>query len=204
MSDEANEQCAPCRMEGGVPIPKAKKAFVRIRTGYGLEMSFNDNYSQESTQQQNIQIFCPQRDNVERGPHLHRYEEAPTGPGLVFLRVGGNYVVYTIDNHVTVVGEEFKPANLLEVVTGVNFVYTKKPYVNVTDNLHLFYAAEIILLLAGQDCVSVDGTPGPCFGAVLVYDYSSGCIKISDRVFASTTPGAETASIFQLSPFAKC
>jgi intein/homing endonuclease len=206
MVDETNEQCAPCRMEGGVPIPKAKKAFVRIRTGYGLEMTYNDDYSQEETQQQFIQIFCPQKDNTERGPHIHRYQEAPSGPGLVFLRVGGNYIVSTYDNHVTVVGDEEKnPSDLIEVVTKTNLVYTKDVYVNVTDKLHLFYAKEIILLLAGQDCPDPQsGASGPCFGSVIVYDYSTGCIKISDRVFASTSPCAPQVSIFQLAPFMKC
>jgi len=211
MVDETNEQCAPCRMEGGVPIPKAKKAFVRIRTGYGLEMSYNDDHNQENTEQQYIQIFCPQKDNEERGPHIHRYQEAPSGPGLVFLRVGGNYIVSTYDNHITIVGDEEKnPSDLMEIVTRTNLVYTKDVYLNITDKLHLFYAKEVILLLAGQDCGSgVDcgggcGGEDPCFGAVIVYDFCTGCVRISDRVFASTSGKAQQLSIFQLAPFMKC
>lgn len=210
MVDEANEQCAPCRMSGGVPVAKAKKAFVRIRTGYGLEMMYSDANSQENTEQQFIQIFAPQKDNTERGPHLTRYQEAPTGPGLVFSRVGGNYVISTYDNHVTVVGDEEKnPSDLIEVVTRINLVYTKDVYLNVTDKLHLFYAKELILLLAGQDCAEPPGCGGgcggplPCFGAVLVYDYCTGCVRISDRVFASTSGRAQQLSIFQLLPFNK-
>lgn len=211
MVDETNEQCAPCRMEGGTPIPKAKKAFVRIRTGYGLEMAFRDDDSQEETKQQHIQIFCPQKDNIERGPHIHRYQEAPTGPGLVFLRVGGNYVVSTYDNHITIVGDEEKnPSDLMEIVTRTNLVYTKDVYLNITDKLHLFYAKEMILLLAGEDCTPGDdcgggcGGPQPCFGAVIVYDFCTGCVKISDRVFASTSGNAQPLSMFQLAPFMKC
>lgn len=207
MVDEANEQCAPCRMDGGIPIAKAKKAFVRLRTGYGLEMSFNDDHSQEETEQQFIQIFAPQKDNVERGPHIHRYQEAKTGPGLVFLRVGGNYVNSTYDNHTTIVGdEELNPSDLVEIVTRTNLVYTKDVYTNVTDKMHLFVAKEVILLLAGEDCVpggSCCGGPEPCFGAVVVYDFCTGAIKISDRVFASTSGNSEQVSIFQLAPFMK-
>lgn len=203
MVDEANEQCAPCRMEGGSPVSKAKKAFVRIRTGYGLEMSFNDDNNQEETDQQNIKIFCPQKDNP-RGPHTHLYQESAGGPGLVFLRVGGNYVVSTFDNHITIVGdEETNPADLIEVVSRTNLVYTKDVYINVTDKLHLFYAKDVILLLAGQDCPG-PSEAGPCFGAVVVYDYSTGCVKISDRVFASTGPESQQLSMFQLAPFMKC
>lgn len=210
MVDETVEQCAPCRMDGGIPIPKAKKAFVRIRTGYGLEMSYNDDNSQEKTEQQYIQIFCPQKDNEDRGPHIHRYQEAPSGPGLVFLRVGGNYIVSTYDNHITIVGDEEKnPSNLIEIVTRINLVYTKDVYVNVTDKLHLFYAKEVILLLAGQDCTPPPGCggcggPDPCIGAVIVFDFCTGCVRISDRVFASTSAKASPLSIFQLSPFIKC
>lgn len=212
MVDEGNEQCGNCRMEGGVPVPKAKKAFVRIRTGYGLEISMNDDASQEDTQQQNIQLFCPQKDNTERGPHITRWQEAPTGPGLVFLRAGGNYVTYTYDNHYTVVGdEEQNPSNKIDYVTKMNLVYTKKEYINISDKLHLFYAKDMILLLAGQDnptdpdSTTACGCGGeaPNIGAVLVYDFCTGCVRISDRVFASSSGDAQPLSIFQLKPFAK-
>jgi hypothetical protein len=210
MCDSENEQCAEDRMDGGIPESKAKKAYVRIRTGYGLEMSFNDSFSQESTQQQSIKIYAPQKDNAERGPHIHLYQESPTGPGLVFCRVGGNYVCSTYDNHVTVVGDpDLNPSDLIETVSRKNVVYTKDIYANFTDKSHVFLAKEYTLLLAGQDCNEPPagcggcGGPNPCIGAVLVYDYCNGCIRISDRVFASTSAGAQQASIFQLSPFIK-
>jgi hypothetical protein len=208
MVDETNEQCSPERMDGGQPISKSKKAYVRIRTGYGLQMSFNDDFSQEETQQQNIEIFCPQKDNTERGPHIHRYQEAPSGPGLVFLRVGGNYVVYTYDNHVTVVGDEEKnPSNLIEFVTKVNIVYTKDFYINVTDKMHVFFAKEMILLLAGQDAdgekKKCKGDKDPRIGSVLIYDYCSGCVKISDRIIGSASGDARPLTIFDMLPFNK-
>jgi hypothetical protein len=197
-------------MAGGVPVPKAKKAFIRIRTGYGLEMSYNDDHNQENTEEQYIQIFCPQKDNEERGPHIHRYQEAPSGPGLVFLRVGGNYIVSTYDNQISIIGDpEKNPSDKIEIISRIKLVYTKDVYVNVTDKLHLFYAKEVILLLAGEDCEDSDpckncGGPEPCIAPVLVYDICKGCVRISDRVFASTSGEAQTVSMFMLSPFAKC
>lgn len=209
MCDDTNEQCAPCRMDGGTPISKAKKAFVRIRTGYGLEMTYNDDNSQEETQQQFIQIFSPQKDNEERGPHIHRYQEAPSGPGLVFLRVGGNYIISTYDNQISIIGDpEKNPSDKIEIISRTKLVYTKDAYLNITDKLHLFYAKEIILLLAGEDCNPGDpcggcGGSDPCIAPVLVYDLCKGCVKISDRVFASTSGNASQVSMFMLSPFIK-
>lgn len=191
MIDHTNEQCAPCRMEGGAPTPKAKKAFVKIRTGYGLEILMKDEASQEETQRQHIQIFCPQYDNEERGPHIKRYQEAPSGPGLVFLRVGGNYVIMTYDNHFTIVGDfEKNPSNLIELVSKVNFVYTKDVYINVSDQLHLFYNPNVILLLAGKECSpppsSCDcGGPYPCVGPICVYDPCNGVVRLSSKVIGS-------------------
>lgn len=210
MCDDTNEQCAPCRMDGGTPIPKAKKAFVRIRTGYGLEMTFNDDHNQENTEEQFIQIFCPQKDNKDRGPHIHRYQEAPSGPGLVFLRVGGNYIVSTCDNQISIIGDPEKhPSDKIEIISRVKLVYTKDVYLNITDKMHLFYAKEVILLLAGEDCSPGDpcggcGGTDPCIAPVLVYDLCKGCVRISDRVFASTSGNATPVSIFMLSPFKKC
>ena len=191
MIDHTNEQCAPCRMEGGVPTPKAKKAFVKIRTGYGLEILMKDEASQVKTQRQHIQIFCPQYDNEERGPHIKRYQEAPSGPGLVFLRVGGNYVIMTYDNHFTIVGDfEKNPSNLIELVSKVNFVYTKDVYINVSDQLHLFYNPNVILLLAGKECSGGEsgcdcGGPYPCVGPVCVYDPCNGVVRLSSKVIGS-------------------
>lgn len=188
MIDHTNEQCGPCRTEGGTPKPKAKKAFVKIRTGYGLEILMKDENSQEKTKRQHIQIFCPHYDNKVRGPHIHRYQEAPEGPGLVLLRVGGNYVVLTYDNHMTVVGDfEENPSNLIELVSKINFVYTKDVYINVSDQMHLFYNPNVILLLAGEECTEKCGCGGdlPCIGPVLVYDACAGVVRLSSKVIGS-------------------
>jgi Type VI secretion system/phage-baseplate injector OB domain len=201
MSDEGNEQCGSCRVEGGVPKSKAKKAYVRIRTGYGLEMNFSDDSNQEIAENQHIQIFSPHTGNI-KGPHILRFQEsAPSNSGLVLLRVGGNYVCYTVDNHYTVVGTEDDPNNLVEYVTKFNVVYTKNAYVNVTEKSHLFLAKSKIFLLAGEDCPSPEGILGPCLAPVCVL--KDGAIRASDRVFASASPSAPVLSIFQLKPFYK-
>lgn len=205
MVDELNEQCGECRKDGGRPLAKAKKAYVKIRTGYGLEMKFSDDFSQERTQQQSIQIFSPQRDNVQRGPHLLRMQENASGPGLMFTRVGGNYICSTYDNHITIVGdEERNAADKIELVTKTNMVVTYDTYINVCGKSHIFFAKEPIFLLSGEDCPDPEsGELGPCIGAVLVYDYSSGKIKISDRLVACSSKNSACASIFQMSPFVK-
>lgn len=207
MCDNTNEQCSPCKKDGGVPISKAYKAFVRIRTGYGLEMHFGDDNDQTETQKQYIQILCPHKDNC-RGPHIHRYQEAPSGPGLVFLRVGGNYVCVTTDHHITVVGdigECSPPSNMIEIISKIKLVYTKDIYLNITDKSHIFLAAEKILLLAGKDCPGAGGEADqmPCPAPILVYDLCKGCVCLSNRVIASSCDGSPV-SIFMFKPFSKC
>ena len=204
MMDESNEQCSPCRKENGYdPISKAKKGFVKIRTGYGITIDMQDTDSQEDTVQQSFQITCPQKDNTDRGPHILRMQESPTEPGLIFLRAGGNYVVSTYDDMVEIVGDVDKnPADKLEIISKKKLVYTKDTYINVTDKSHLFIAKEKIMLMAGNDCPSIDGTCGPCLGPVLVY--VGGCIRLSDKVYASASLGSPAASIFMMSPLIEC
>ena len=218
MSDEGNEQCGSCRVGGGEPAAKAKKAFVKIRTGYGLEMSFNDESKQDQAENQNIVIYCPNKKNA-KGPHIMRFQEAPPdSPGLVLLRVAGNYMCVTTDDHTTVVGNEKEPHSVIEYVTKYNLVYTKNAYINVSERDHLFLAKDRILLMAGADCprfktleeakkfaeenkdksIPLDG---PCLAPICVL--KDGAIMASDRVFASCSPDATVLSIFQLKPFFK-
>jgi hypothetical protein len=214
LHDEENKQSGPCRSEGGEPARLAKKAFVKIKTGYGLEILMKDENSQEKTVQQHIQISCPQKDNKKRGEHIHRYQEAPSGPGLIFLRAGGNYVIDTYDNMVEIVGDlKDNPSNKIELITKQKLVYTKDVYLNITDRLHVFLAKQHIFLLAGEDCkkppeklppgiIPPPSPCGPCAGPVLVY--VNGCVRLSDRVFASASCAASPASIFMLTPLVKC
>lgn len=203
MIDEENEQASPCRTEGGVPIPKAKKAFVRLRTGYGLEFTMRDDNSQEETQTQHIQIFCPQKDNEDRGPHIMRFQERASGPGQVFLRAGGDYVCSTYDSHVTMVGDKDEnPSNKITVVSKNTIISTEEFYYNVAD-VHAFLADQVILLMAGKDCKPVEGDEcGPCVWPVLCLTPKG--VTISDRVFASASPNAGCAHIFHLLPFHSC
>lgn len=200
MLDEGNEQCSPCRTGGGVPTPKSKKAHIKLRSGYGIEVLISDQGSQEETVSQHFQISCPQKDNKERGQHILRMQEKPSGPGSVFLRVGGNYICSTYDNHYTVVGSEKNPSNKITSVSLHTLIQTKQFYFNAAE-IHAFLAKKYILLMAGQDCPPPPGGTenGPCVWPVLCL--SNNGITISDRVFVSASQGAQTAHILQLLPF---
>lgn len=210
MIDNENEQCGPTRKEGGKPNNKAKKAFIKIRTGYGLEMSFNDfeggpdgaQGSQQETINQNIQIFSPQKDNSERGPHIMRFQERPSGPGQVYLRVGGDYIVQTFDSHVTTVGEPKNPANKILNVTKNNIIITKDIHFHKAD-IHALQADSIVLIMAGADCAPETGEECvPCVWPVLCMTPKG--VTISDRVYVSASPEAECAHLTQLRPFHDC
>jgi hypothetical protein len=167
MIDHMNKQCAPCRREGGQPISKATKAYIQIRSGYGLEMRYNDDFSQEETQQQWIQILHPQCVNPDtdakcnskrgcgyRGPHMLRFQGRPKGqPGVVYLRAGGHAIRQTYDMDIVLVGDkECNPAD--------KFTYVSKRHIRATEDMdfrysgdkHIFFAEKQILLLAGRDC----------------------------------------------------
>lgn len=207
MIDEENEQSSPCRKEGGVPVAKAKKAYIRMRSGYGIEVMIRDDSSQEETQQQYYQVFCPQKDNETRGPHILRMQESPSGPGLVFLRVGGNYVCSTNDYHLTIVGDvEKNPADKITSVSRNNVIDTKEIHYSIAD-MHAFFAEQLILLMAGKDCKPIDwdGDPehcAPCVWPVLCMSPKG--ITISDRVYVTASKDASCASIQQLLPFHSC
>lgn len=204
MIDEGNEQGSPCRKEGGIPVNKAKNGYIMARSGYGLTFLMHDAFSQQETQQQKIVLFCPQKDNDERGPHINIFQESPDGPGFVLLRVGGNYITTTYDHHLQIVGDPDNPANKLRLVTDNTLNLTENFYLNLAKT-HFFLADEYIVLAAGKElpprCPS-GGDCGPCIWPVLCLSPKG--ITISDRVFASASPNAECASMFQLKPFTDC
>lgn len=204
MIDQDNEQCSPCRAEGGTPINKAKNGYIQIKSGYGLQMIFRDNHSQENTQQQYIQILAPQKDNTERGPHFELFQEAPDGPGLVFLRVGGNYVIQTYDNMWDIVGDPDKnPSDKYTSVSKNYVIETKKLHYHMA-NQHLLAAKQQILLVGEsdrKDCgPDSSGNSGPCiFNVVInrcpipcpytgILHYTPG-LSTSESVFASGRGG---------------
>jgi len=204
MCDDTNEQCSPCRKEGGKPEAKAKKAYVKIRSGYGLEIMMSDSNIQEpETQQQYIQIKAPQYTN-DCGPHFLRMQESKSPErSLIFLRAGGRYIISTCKDKIDIVGDKEKnPSDYIEIVSRLKLVSTEDYYINVTKKSHLFLADENIYLLAGKDCVAEDGSPAPCVGPALVY--VNGCVRLSDRVFASASKSAPAASIFMLEPLVNC
>ena len=187
--DHLNEQCAPVRSSGGTPQSKATQAYVQIRSGYGLEMRFNDDNSQEETQQQWIQITHPQcidpnNDtgcNQERGPHFMRFQGRPQGePGIIFLRAGGHSIRQTYDQDIVLVGDrERNPSDKFTYVSKRFVTSTEEIHFRYTGESHIFFAEEQIHLLAGRDCPPSDadndndGEPdntcaGPCSYGVII------------------------------------
>ena len=194
--DETNEQKCPTRKEGGSPVPKSKKAFIQIRSGYGLEIHMGDDNDQQETQKQFIQIFAPQKDNKQRGPHIHRFQERPSGPGQIFLRAGGDYIVSTYDNQFSIIGEpDENPSDKVEYITRNKIVFAEETYYNKNARTIIF-ADEFIALLANYDCEDADGEPTPCVYPVIVGKCPKPCPifphmihwtedSMSERVFAS-------------------
>ena len=211
MIDHLNDQCNKNRKEGTEPDNKATQAFVKIRTGYGLELHMGDDNHQTKTQNQYIELISPQRDACA-GAHFIRMQENPNC-GYIWVRAAGNYICMTESDHYTVVGvgpstKKFcdggclGPRNWYTLVSNHSIHSSCGWYFNAAD-IHAFLAQKVILLLAGTDCPGATDTDprGGCVGRVAVL--YNGKLKASDRVFASTSPGAQTVSIFQLDPFAK-
>jgi hypothetical protein len=205
MVDEQNEQSPSVRREGGTPVNKSKKAFIQIRSGYGLEIHMGDDNDQEETQKQYIQIFAPQKDNKQRGPHIQRFQERPTGPGQIFLRAGGDYIVSTYDNQFSIIGEpDENPSDKIEYITRNKVVFAEETYFNKNARTIIF-ADEFIALLANYDCTSPgddekmgtkDDECTPCVYPVIVGKCAKPCPlfphmihwtedSMSERVFAS-------------------
>ena len=197
--DDGNQQSSPVRDGCAKPGAYSKKAFVRLRSGYGLQLLMSDAQDQQKTDQQYIQLQAPQKDNLQRGPHMLHMQERPTGAGQIFLRAGGDYIVYSYDSMVEVVGDyNENPSNKLEFVSNMKVVSVKDVYYNKAKT-HCFWADDYIFLLAGKDCAETgdagDASPntqGTCVYPVVVAhngipEYISAMcgIKASEHVFAS-------------------
>lgn len=151
LMDEGNEQF--CNRRGSSePVSKAKDAFIELRTGYGLLLHMSDANSQEETQQQNIIIRAPQKDNVEMGAHELLFQESPSGPGLVMLTVGGYYYCVVKTDSFWQVGTEEAPGVREDVIFGDYLVDVEKGVYYNKNDLTLFLAKDYILLGAGEDC----------------------------------------------------
>jgi len=193
LCDNTNKQCSDIRRGCEKGGPYAKKAFVRIRSGYGLTMTFADADDQIKTDQQYIQIMSPQRDNLIRGPHVFHMQEKADGPGQVFLRAGGDYIVYSYDQFVEVVGEEKdNPSDKMEFISRNKLVSVRNVYYNKSGT-HVFWADDYIFLLAGRDIGNGPVGKGDpviypvCVAYEQIPEYVSHVtgIKASEHVFAS-------------------
>jgi len=193
MADNTNRQCSIERNGCSKPGPYAKRAFVRIRSGYGLSITMADNFDQIKTDQQFIQIMAPQTDNLTRGPHMLHMQERPQGPGQIFLRAGGDYIVHSYDQMVEVVGiEKDNPADKLEFISNNKILSIKDVYFNRA-HTHVFWADDYIFLLAGKDCEDDEGNGEPCvypvciaFQAIPEFVSAVTGIQASEHVFASS------------------
>ncbi len=190
LSDGNNQQCSPVRDGCAKPGPWSKNAFVRIRTGGGRQILMNDGQSQTTTTTGYLQLLSPQKDNVQRGPHVLHMQERASGSGQVFLRSGGDYIVYSYDHMVEVVGGDENPSNKLEFVSNMKVVSVKDVYYNRAKT-HVFWADDFVFLLAGKDCTE-DGEKGTCVYPVVVahapipeYISQMTGMKASEHVFAS-------------------
>lgn len=226
MIDENNDHCNLNRREGMAPVSRATDAFVRIRTGYGLEIMMADQNSQEKTQTQYIQLTAPQKDAECCGPHFIRMQESKDC-GYIWVRAGGDYACYTVGDHVTIVGtgqsQEGKagddfcrggclgPRNWFTAVSQHSVHYSCNFYFNKSE-ITAFLADKMILLMAGKDCPPPEDSEsmecGPCLGsvAVLTVDPKTGTSRLvaSDRVFASASLEARCITQFDLAPNARC
>lgn len=212
MIDHMNLQCSPCRKEGGTPTAQATRAYIQIRSGSGLEMKFSDDFSQQETQSQWIQITHPQCIGADtdskcnskkgcgyRGPHFLRFQGRPYGQaGVVFLRAGGHSIRQTYDMDIVLVGDkECNPSDKFTYVSKKHIRQTEDVDFRYSGQLHIMFAEKQILLMAGRDCPPKPGKKckGPCLYNVIVARCPVFCPltgilhwtekAMSERVFAS-------------------
>ena len=214
MCDDGNVNPKDIRKENFNNDNLATNAYIRMRSGYGLEFTMADVASQRKTQNQYIQIFCPQTDNTEKGPHFMQFLETPKGPGQIVLRAGGNYLEFTVDDSYEVVGYNTDPNDSKKSIpTGGNKVtfasgdiYTiaeLKSNVVVSEQFEYHWAKKQGYYLAGEDYPILDdqgndtGEKGPGVFPVVVFvptidpktkKINGGFLRISDRIYSSVSP----------------
>jgi hypothetical protein len=223
-SDNQNDRNIPCRKEIGSaqPQPNAKNAYVLMRSGYGFAIRMYDGTNQtEATDDKFLEIFAPQKGNIRGGTFILMRERKEQN-GYLQLRAGGDYRLETYGSAVEIIGfeNEEKSAgskitliknNSIEITTEIK--YTKnKSALSVSDTRSLILAgkdydsepteeqkkAEEELKAAGLPVPPREKVPNVC--PVLVFDGKRGTIVLSDRLFASASPTATAASIFNMAP----
>lgn len=190
--DNGNHQCSGERHGCTQTGAWANKAFVRLKSGYGIQIMMSDGSDQQKTNTQYFQILSPQKDNIERGPHMIHIQERATGPGQIFIKAGGDYIINSYDNMVEVVGDEKNnPSNKLQFISKSKIVSIGDIYYNKAKK-HVFWAKDHILLLAGEDCEDSEGNSGSCVYPVVVatrqipdFIQAQTGLKASEYIFAS-------------------
>jgi len=198
------QQSMQCRKDGNVPESNADKAYVQLRSGYGLELYMSDRDSQKETKSQFIRINAPQTDNKERGPHTLEMQETPVGRGYVFLRAGGNYLTYSYDSHYEIVGDsKNNPADKLSMVTKDRVSITSNYDYRVND--YFFNASKKRAYLLGGlgDCQDNNGGDTYCIYPIIVYDKKNNKLRISDRIFGSCSDKAEIPTLASIDPISE-
>jgi hypothetical protein len=207
MHDESNDQTIPVRAEGGVPTNKSKRAYVMLRSGYGLLMRMDDNFSQEATQTQAITLLAPllggggggvasggeaakvgapTSDSCEQG-HLIRMQLNPNPKqGFILSSSGGYYICASINHHITEVGREECEAHKINMVFGHYVTVCKKVHITKS-NLELHIADRYIILGAGKDC-----PPPP--------EDSDGAAATGDAAVAAAAAAAASATSEEAPP----
>ena len=227
MSDEGNKRDYVCRSEGASPIPNADSAYMQLRTGYGLQITMNDSPSQKTTQGQSIDIIAPQK-SIENGarPHVIQLQEGYPDveeSGYIQVRSGGNLFLYAKENALELIeGHKivYTKTNRLD--------YTENNFFHIGKANHVVKVDERIFLLAGRDYPppppenqgdtnqppenllqpqlnqatnqatatnASDCVPGVFPILVLM---PNGCIRASDRVYASCSNSASSIGIGNL------
>lgn len=214
MIDEGNRQCSPTRKGGAKPESKATNAYTQIKSGSGMELRFSDDFSQETTQQQWVQLLHPQCIGANtddecnscaepecRGPHFLRFQGRPKGQaGVVFLRAGGHSIRQTYDMDIVLVGDkERNPSDKFTYVSKKHISSSEDVHFRYSGESHIFFAEKKIILQAGRDCPpppeNPEGCKGPCLFPVVIARCPVTCPvtgiihwtekSASERVFAS-------------------
>lgn len=186
MNDYTVENPIVPRREGGVPLPNAHYAFVRIRSGYGLEIDMHDNHSQEHCEEQYIQITAPQKGYKDKegccaGPHFVRMQCFPDC-GYIFVRAAGDYIRITAGHEVVVVGDDcLGPKNKFLRVSDNYVVSVENVYLNFA-RMHVFLAKEYILLIAGPPCTDNNDATKCCVYPVATMAFAAFCPIVRGRV----------------------
>jgi hypothetical protein len=227
LSDNQNDRQIPCRKEIGAnptPEPNAKSAYVRIRSGGGMKFEMFDGNSQKETNDEAyLELLAPMTTNETTGPHIFRMQQRASQNGFIFLRAGGDYLVETFGGYSEVIGitdDDNSIGNRVAQIKNNNFQLVKQIKYDENDQ-YINFSKKRAIILAGQDYAQdptkeqqqaidaaaeagielppLEKVPNIC--PVLVFNASTGQIVFSDRLFASASPDAVVASIYNMSPF---